>query len=186
MPSLLPLWSSLDVLKPPAYPQPPLVLFLPLCPLYSLSRAASLLDPPLRPGGHKEWQSKCTGKHSKGNRGESCHFKIKQYTLRKKKNQPRNNLKHLLWNPFKSVSFCTNYRKQRGEGDTYAGVKKQQGTCTTCFSGHNLSRKGKTQNKKAKQYKTQKSWKHHILLWRLCRNKHRCELAEPRGGEEGP
>lgn len=157
VPALLPLWSSLVCLS--LLPTHSHLCFCLSAPLDSLSRAASLLDPPLRPGGHKEWQSKCTGKHSKGNRGESCHFKIKQYTLRKKKNQPHNNLKHLLWNPFKSVSFCTNYRKQRGEGDTYEGVKKQQGTCTTCFSGHNLSRKGKTQNKKAKTIQNPKKLK---------------------------
>lgn len=86
VPSLLPLRSSLVCLS-----LLPTHSHLCLClsaPLDSLSRAASLLDPPLRPGGHKEWQSKCTGKHSKGNRGESCHFKIKQYTLRKKKINP--------------------------------------------------------------------------------------------------
>lgn len=38
-------------------------------------------------------------------------------------------------------------------------MKKQQGTCTTCFSGHNLSRKGKTQNKKAKTIQNPKKLK---------------------------
>lgn len=40
------------VLKPPAYPHH--LCFCLSAPLDSLSRAASLLDPPLRPGGHKE------------------------------------------------------------------------------------------------------------------------------------
>lgn len=38
-------------------------------------------------------------------------------------------------------------------------MKKQQGTCTTCFSGHNLSRKGKTQNKKSKTIQNPKKLK---------------------------
>lgn len=116
------------------------------------------------------WQSKCTGKRSKGNRGESCHFKIKQYNL-EKNNQPHNNLKQLLWNPFKSVSFCTNYRKQRGEGDIYEGVKKQQEHAKLVFSGHNLSRKGK--NSKQKQYKN-KNKKNQSITFCCgdCRKKH--------------
>lgn len=76
--SLLPATATLCVrslcscasLEPPSHP--------------SLSRAAGPGGPP-RPGGHVRRQSKCTGKRSKGNRGESCHFKIKRYNLGKKK-----------------------------------------------------------------------------------------------------
>lgn len=52
----------------------------------------------------------------------------------------KHQFKRIPLKPVKSLSFCTNYRKQRGEGDIYEGVKKTAGNMQN-ISGHYLSLK---------------------------------------------